>query len=374
MRENLHTALLSLINLSESKEFITFDDVMDCSDKYMLTIQEVDWLSNEIVNHGIIVYDSDPTKTSYVEEQDEVDDFAQVDYEKIYKRVLELDSSLEEFIDYVRDIIPPQYKEVSQLKVQVAEGNKHARKRMIEMYIRVSIRIALQRAEAYDLEIADTIQDGCVGLINAVDKYSPYTSDPFNSYTSYWIFQNITREQATCSPLIYYPVHKKEQFFQIFQEIKNYGCLNCENILNCSKAQEIVCQKLECSRKEAEETILTCVPEESLDYLIENSDEKNEKEFDESYDNINEWIEQYSAEQIVKDLFSVLKPREIKVIKARFGFDDRIEKTLEEVGNIEGVTRERIRQIENKAIKKMKRRLDILKLKFKKMNNSSKTA
>ncbi len=224
MNQGRNEALASLIQLSQSKGYLLFDDILNCTENFDLSIQDVNWLSNEIVIRGTIVYDEKPV-SNITDDPDEYDDYAQTDYEAIFNKVIELSPSLEPFIEEVRQIVPPQFKEISKLKYQVVEGNQYARNRLIEMHIRVAVRIALQRAEAYDLDIEETIGDACVGLISAVEKYDPDTSGPFSSYASAWIFQNVTREQATQRPLVYYPTHKKEQFFKMYPILKEYGCV-----------------------------------------------------------------------------------------------------------------------------------------------------
>ena len=102
---------------------------------------------------------------------------------------------------------------MDQLKYQVQEGNLYARERMIQMHLRFAVRIALQRAETYDCEIADTLQEACIGLIMAVDRYDPDSHGLFGSYASLWILQNIGRAQATQILLLYYRIHKKEGDF-----------------------------------------------------------------------------------------------------------------------------------------------------------------
>ena len=147
---------------------------MDCANEKSLSIQDFDWLSGTIATHGIIIYDEAPISfTTVNSEDDEYDDYAQCDYEAVYNRIIELDDSLELFITKIRNIMPPQWRELTQLKYQAFEGNQHARERMIEMHLRVAMKIALQRVENYDMDIQDAISEACIGLVNAVDKYNP---------------------------------------------------------------------------------------------------------------------------------------------------------------------------------------------------------
>ena len=94
-------------------------------------------------------------------------------------------------------VIPPQRGEIRQLKYQIVDGNTYARERMIEMHLRLALRVALQRAETYDMDIEDAIGYACIGLVIAVDKYDPDTSGAFASYASLWMIQNISRVQST---------------------------------------------------------------------------------------------------------------------------------------------------------------------------------
>ncbi len=353
-------ALDSLIQLSENKGYLLFEDIMNSADEFDLPIQDVDWISSAIVTRGILVYDEAPL-TNTVNIPDEYDDFAQTDYDAIFDRVIELSPLMEPFINDVRKIIPPQYREINRLKYQVLEGNEYARQRMIEMYLRVAVRIALQRAESYDLDICETIGDACVGMISAVDKYNPDTSQPFSAYASYSILNNIIREQGTRRPLIYYPAHEKEQYNTMYPILKERGCMDCPEWYGCRKVTDMICEKLDCMEDKAHDIITAFTPIDSLDLLLENInvcekqdnyEQKNDMSFLYS-ENIYEDIEIKCLQKDVRKLVESLKKREKEVICARYGLDDGREKTLSEVSHMYGLTRERIRQIEVKALRKL---------------------
>lgn len=324
MDGNRQAALASLIQLSQKQGYILFDDIMNSADEYAFSIQDVDWLSNAIATRGILVYDETPLTNAGNNSDDDYDDFAQTDYESIFNRVIELSPSLKPFIEDIRNVIPPQYKEMSQLKYQVLEGNQHARQRMIEMHLRVAVRIALQRTEAFDLDIEETLGNACIGLINAVDKYDPDTCGPFSSYASFWIYQNMTREQGTRRPLVYYPVHRKEWFYTMFPILKSHGCFECDEWIGCQKVNEMICEKLQCTPEQAEDVISACTPIESLDMFLENMDVCEKQAKSEKHDgdndgneqlflyseNMYENIERKTLQQLVRDMLGELKQRE----------------------------------------------------------------
>ena len=377
-KKGIESALANLIQLSSEKGFLVFDDIYDVADKWALSIRDVDYLSNSIATREILVYDEVPVTNAAGSSEDDYDDYAQRDYEAVFNRVIELDPDLENFINIVRVIVPPQAREMDQLKYQVQEGNIYARERVIQMHLRFAVRIALQRAETYDCEIADTLQEACIELITAVDRYNPDSSGPFGSYASLWILQNIGRAQANQRPTVYYPVHKKEGYFTMYPILKENGYLDSDIWTN-PEVRMLIQDRLGCGIDQAEDVIKQSMPIESLDDIYEmflkniEVDEIQGDVFEniieneipqDVFQNINsdafywnddvcEEIEQRALKKILENLMGELSGREQEVLKARYGFEDGVEKTLEEVGQTFGVTRERIRQIEAKALRKL---------------------
>lgn len=372
--DNRQAALNELIRLSDSQGYITFDDIINCADEYSLPIQDFDWLSNSITSRGTIVY-SEKLSQSSPDSEMEYDDFAQSDYEVVYNRVIELSPSLEPFVSYIKSVLPPQRGEIKQLKYQIVDGNAYARTRMIEMYLRLALRVALQRAEIYDMDIEDAVSYACVGLIIAVDRYDPDTSGAFASYAALWVLQSISRQQSTRRPLIYYPVHKKEGYFTAYPLLKQKGCIGCDKLIKCQKALEFVEDRLECSEKDASDIVAQMIPDECYEALYWNQSEEQLSEdkdvflasiahetISDGEDVFNTAFEDIRRECVAEQLMR-LKPREREVLMARFGFEGQ-EQTLEEVGQAMNVTRERIRQIEAAAIRKLRHSPYSEKLKY----------
>ena len=337
-----------LIEINDKQGYITFDDIIICVENLNLPINEVDWLTNSITIRGIVIYDEIPSQVVSI---NDYDDYAQSDYDAIFNRVVQLDTSLEFFINEVRNIVPPQYKEASRLINLVREGNLYARNRMIEMHLRTAVKIALKQAETYNYDIVDAIGDACVGLIVAVDRYDPDNNGAFTSYASLWIFQNITREQPTKNPHIYFPVHKKEGFFSMYPLLKENGCLVCKNIGDCSELETMISKELKSTGEQTRELINAFVTSESFEYFSEqNSDYIGSLISD---INIEREFEDKSLGYLIDDLLNVLTVRERYIIEERYGLNGENTKTLEELGGVLGVTRERIRQIESKALQKL---------------------
>lgn len=363
-RDPRQEALQKMLSLAASQGYITFDEIMQCSDEYELSLQDFDWITNTITTRGILVYDTPPTQRQEVDEDEDFGDYAQIDYDAIYNEIIQIDPGQAELVNEVRSIIPPQYREVSQLKYLVKEGNEHARQRMIEMHLRHALRLALQRTKQYDMEFADAIDTAVMGLIIAVDRYDPDTSGPFASYASLWILQTMGREQATQNPLMYFPVHRKELYFNVYPTLKRYGCIECPDLSVCPKAAQMIVDRTGCTAEQVPDVLRMIVPFESLDMYFKNIEmcfEDNPCFYKTnrilSYDGeeqLNEEISGILMKEQIMDVLDTLTPREEKVLRLRHGFDDEGEKTLEEIGQMFSLTRERIRQIEQKAIRKLR--------------------
>lgn len=365
--DNRQDAYAYLLDLAMKQGYVTFDDIINAAEQWQLPLNEVDWLSNSISTRGVLVCDEVPEKTSRVEENDKFDDYAQCDYEVVFNRIVELEPSLGLLIDEVRMIKPPQYREMAGIIYQAKEGNEYAKKRIVEMHLRMALRIGLQRAEQYDADLVDCIGDACVGLIIAVDKYDPDTSGPFGSYASLWMLQNVSREQRTQRANVYYPVHKKEQYYTMYPILKDRGCTTCDKVWICREVRRIVQNRLECTNEQSEDVILQALAFDSFEEMFQNAVSEGKRIFDKQeericrlfieklsvFDDIEDIIGEQEMREIVNEVLKTLTDREQKVIRDRFGFDDGKEKTLEEVGEDFGVTRERIRQIEVKALRKL---------------------
>lgn len=364
-RDEAKKALSDILKIVEKQGYITFDDVVDCGDVYSLSIQDFDWLTSSITEMGILIYDETPAKNIESNPEEDFYDYAQGDYEYVYNRIVRLDGSLKNFVNKVRNIVPPQRGEVDKLKYQVSEGNSYARNRMIEMHLRLALKIALRRTEKYDLDIVDVVGDACVGLIIAVDKYNPDTNKAFGPYASMWILQNVSRNQPTSRPLVYYPFHEKEKYFSAYPILKENCYLGvCESNKDRKNRIKLLKTNFDFNDDDIECILSTAIKFESLDEIFY---EKADDDFNFSERKKNEEIKNalvYSTEndiekamlkeQVAKVLYT-LSSRERKILESRFGFIDGCTRTLEEVGEMFNITRERVRQIEAKTLRSLKK-------------------
>ena len=236
---------------------------------------------------------------------------------------------------------------------------------MIEMHLRIALRIALQRAEAYDMDIVDAVGEACVGLITAVDKYDSDTNGPFGSYAAMWVLQNISRRQPTRRPLMYYPVHKRDPFFSAYPTLKECGYINEPELFEKEDVIQLLSNRLSFTKEQTEDVLSAATPFESFEEMysmfFENMDvfEKHESEDEMPRELIMECDldDQVAATMLKDQLYEVLgnlTDRERRVLDLRYGLLDGQERTLEEVGHEFEVTRERVRQIEAKALRRLR--------------------
>lgn len=362
---NRQTALNDLVKLADSQGYLMFDDISDRDEKYALNPSDFDWLSDSVISRDMVLHE-EALQTKYAADM-EYDDYAQIDYGEIYKRIVELSPSLEPFVTTVSEIVPPQRGEVGRIKYQVAEGNEDARRRMIEMHLRLALKCALHRTEAYDMDIEDAVELACIGLITAVDHYDPSTSSAFASYASLWIIQAISRDQSTSRPLIYYPAHKKAEYFVVYPLLKQKGYIGCDRLAACQEAIDLIMHRLNCSEKKAESIIKLVTPDENYEGLCESA--CTQKPIDKDVylasisqdaisdgDEVYETVSRLTSTEVLNNQLKRLSAKEKLVLMERNGFYGE-PKTLEQVGQILNVTRERVRQIKIKAIKKLRIKL-----------------
>lgn len=346
-----------LIAESEKKGFLTFDDIMDMSDAYSLSVSEVDQLSEALEIRGIIIYETAPIG----KDVDHFEDYSRIDYEAIFEEIIWLSPNLEYVVELIRKLPPPQYGEITALTMQTVAGNAYARERLILIHLRVALKIALSMAKSHQYDIIDAVSAGFVGLVIAVDRFDPDGFSAFQAYASLWIQQNINRE---CNPIwmeYYFPAHYKEKMLPAYERYLNHWCGDCVPGRICKTLVSEIADSLDISFSEAHEYLAAAIKQAEnhlylSDYLEESDCEDPLPWLQESVQIDNLLFEKVAssmARRALLNALSSLTPREADAIRLRTGFDDNRPLTLEEVGAIYGVTRERIRQIEAKALRKL---------------------
>ena len=236
---------------------------------------------------------------------------------------------------------------------QIKRGNKKAREKMITANLRLVVKIAHDFGN-YGLPLLDLISEGNIGLMKAVERFDPKKGGKLSTYASWWIKQSIKRALANQSKTIRLPVHLVDKI----GKIRRVAAQMTEELGHEPTTEELA-EELGLPVAKVAHLKNVAVRPASLDAKISADDDTAFGDLvgDDRAEDPFEALRDKDLQGEVGDLLDALDPRERKIISFRFGLDGGRERTLEEVGHKFGVTRERIRQLQNIALLKMRKAL-----------------
>ncbi len=263
---------------------------------------------------------------------------------------LNVDDPVKMFLKEIGKIRLLTFEEENILAERMVKGDEEAKKQLIEANLRLVVSIA-KKYIGRGMTFLDLIQEGNLGLIKAVDKFDPSKGYKFSTYATWWIRQAITRAIADQARTIRIPVHMVETINKLIKTSRHLL-----QSLGREPTPEEVAEELEMPVEKVRDILKVAQEPISLETPVGEEDESNLGNFipDDEAPSPSEQAADTLLREHIEEVMQTLTPREAKVLKLRFGLEDGRMRTLEEVGKEFDVTRERIRQIEAKALRKLR--------------------
>jgi RNA polymerase primary sigma factor len=260
---------------------------------------------------------------------------------------------------YLREIgqvklLTPQ--EEIELAARIKKSDKKAREQMIKANLRLVVKIA-HDYEGFGLPLLDLINEGNIGLMKAVERFDPAKGGKLSTYGAWWIKQSIKRALANQSKTIRLPVHLVDKISKMRRT-----AMKLQEEFGREPTDEELGEELGMTAARVAQLRTAAIRPASLDAPIGDDDSNNFAEVvqDENAETPYERLRDKTVTRMLQEMVKTLDPREATILRFRFGLDGGNEKTLEEVGQKFGVTRERVRQIQNIALAKLKKMIDRL--------------
>jgi len=338
----------SLLLVGKQKGYVTYEQLADELKGLDIDADTLDDLYNTFLeNHIEIVSEEDLTGN---DEEDDSDSPEKILEELSNSKEIKINDPVRMYLKEIGRINLLTSDEEFEYARLAEEGDEYAKKMLAESNLRLVVSIA-KRYVGRGMLFLDLIQEGNIGLMKAVDKFDPSKGYKFSTYATWWIRQAITRAIADQARTIRIPVHMVETINKLARVQRQ---LTQE--LNREPTDEEIAKKVGLSVDKVREVYKISQDPVSLETPIGEEDDSHLGDFIKDERTMSP--EEYATIEMLKEELSgvllTLTEREEKVLRLRFGLDDGQCRTLEEVGQVFNVTRERIRQIEAKALRKLR--------------------
>ena len=356
--EELMAPLTALISKGRRDGVLSSAELLSALEKLDLSVEKIEQIYDTFESIGIQIVSSEPEGGDLPDLLDDIDDIpdSELDEEEPLVDPVELaaeynlDDPVRMYLKEIGQVPLLSSEEEQELAQRVAQGDQAAKNKLTEANLRLVVSIA-KKYSGRGLHILDLIQEGNTGLIRAVDKFDYTKGNKFSTYATWWIRQAITRAIADQARTIRVPVHMVE-------------VINKATRCNRKLVQELgreptleeIADELNLPIEKIIEANRTAADTLSLDTPVGDEEDTTIGSFveDDNTPGPADATSNALLAEALGEILDTLTDREADVLRLRFGMYDGKTHTLEEVGQIFGVTRERIRQIENKAIRKLR--------------------
>ena len=334
----------NLLKIGKAEGFLTFEQLANELKGLEMDAESLDDLYNFLKDNNIEVIEEG-------EADDGGEDLGDLDFdESTLPKNLSINDPVRMYLKEIGRISLLSLDEELALSKRIEEGDEEAKRILAESNLRLVVSIA-KRYVGRNLSFLDLIQEGNIGLMKAVDKFDSSKGYKFSTYATWWIRQAITRAIADQAKTIRVPVHMVETINKL-KRVQRQLTLE----LNREPTEKELSDKLKIPEDKVREIIKISLDPLSLETPIGEEEDSHLGDFVKDESSLSP--EEYAINEVLKDeiaeVLLTLTEREEQVLKLRFGLVDGTCRTLEEVGTIFGVTRERIRQIEAKALRKLR--------------------
>ncbi|MDD2422037.1 MAG: RNA polymerase sigma factor RpoD [Heliobacteriaceae bacterium] len=339
-----------IIAKGKQKGVLTYQEIMDALQGVELTTEQIDDLYERLGHLGIDVVAGNAQTESSEKADDKTNQEEEVEVDLSVPEGVGIDDPVRMYLKEIGRVPLLNAQEEIDLAKRMEEGDEEAKRRLAEANLRLVVSIA-KRYVGRGMLFLDLIQEGNLGLIKAVEKFDYRKGYKFSTYATWWIRQAITRAIADQARTIRIPVHMVETINKLIrisrQLLQEYGRDPLPEEI--AKHMDIPVERVREIQKIAQEPV-------SLETPIGEEEDSHLGDFIEDQDAPApaEAASFILLKEQLEEVLDTLTPREMKVLRLRFGLDDGRSRTLEEVGQEFGVTRERIRQIEAKALRKLR--------------------